>query len=74
MITIGRMAEKYGVLPHVVEQNATTYDFMITDVLAAYDSYQMAKTKAKGTAPDPNAYKINQDQLQTILQKGKQNK
>jgi len=74
MITIGRMAEKYGMLPHVVEQNATTYDFMITDVLAAYDSYQMEKQRAKGTAPRPDAYKLNQDQLQTILQKGKKKK
>jgi hypothetical protein len=44
---------------------------MITDVLAAYDTYQSAKVKAKGTAPDPNAYKISQDQLQAILNKGK---
>jgi hypothetical protein len=71
MITIGRMAEKYGMLPHQVEKHATTYDFMITDVLAAYDTYQSAKVKAKGTAPDPNAYKISQDQLQAILNKGK---
>jgi len=74
MITIGRMAEKYGMLPHQVEQHATTYDFMITDVLAAYDSYQMEKQRAKGTAPRPDAYKLSQDQLQTILQKGKQKK
>jgi hypothetical protein len=72
MITIGRMAEKYGMLPHQVEAHATTYDFMITDVLAAYDNYQMAKNKAKGAPVDPKLYNLNQDQLQTILKKGKQ--
>ena len=43
MITIGRMAEKYHMLPSHVEQNATTYDFMITDVLATYEQYLAAK-------------------------------
>jgi hypothetical protein len=72
MITIGRMAEKYHMLPHQVEQNATTYDFMITDVLAAYDNYMQAKSKAKGGAVDPKLYNLSQEKLQAILNKGKQ--
>jgi hypothetical protein len=72
MITIGRMAEKYHMLPHEVEQRATTYDFMITDVLAAYENYMQAKTKAKGGAIDPKLYNLSQEKLQAILNKGKQ--
>jgi len=61
MITIGRLAEKFHMLPHQVEQNATTYDFMITDVLATYDNYQQAKSK-KGTL-DPKMYNLSTKQL-----------
>ncbi len=67
MITVGRLAEKYHMLPHQVEQNATTYDFMITDVLATFDNYQQAKTK-KGTL-DPKAYNLSTEQL--LAMKGK---
>lgn len=69
MITIGRMAEKYHMLPSQVEANATTYDFMITDVLAAYDNYQQAK--AKGGTLDPNTYKLTTEQLLKIKNKNK---
>lgn len=70
MITIGRMAEKYHLLPHQVEQNATTYDFMITDVLAAWERFQQAK--GKGGTIDPNLYNLSSEQLLTILNKTKQ--
>ena len=73
MITIGRMAEKYHMLPSQVEANATTYDFMITDVLAAYDQYQLAKVKANGTL-DPKMYKLSQEQLLEIKNKTIQDK
>jgi hypothetical protein len=69
MITIGRMAEKYHMLPSQVEANATTYDFMITDVLAAYDKYQQAK--AKGGTLDPSVYKLTTEQLLKIKNKNK---
>ncbi len=72
MITIGRMAEKYGMLPHQVEQHATTYDFMITDVLAAYENYMQAKTKAKGGTIDPKLYNLSEEKMLAILNKGKQ--
>jgi hypothetical protein len=69
MITIGRMAEKFHMLPHVIEQNATTYDFMIVDVLAAYDRFQASKAKNK--IPSADAYNLSQDQLQKIIGKNK---
>lgn len=69
MITIGRMAEKYHMLPHQVEQNATTYDFMITDVLASYENYMQAKSK--GGTLDPKAYNLSTEQLMAIRDKAK---
>jgi hypothetical protein len=68
MITVGRMAERYGLLPHEVESRATTYDFMITDVLATYDKYQSAKSKG---LPDPSVYNFSQDQLQEMVARNK---
>jgi hypothetical protein len=66
MITIGRMAERYGMLPHQVEKQATTYDFMVTDVLATFDKYQHAKSKG---LPDPSVYNFSQEQLQQLVAK-----
>jgi hypothetical protein len=40
MIVIGRMAERYHMLPHEVAARATTYDYMIQDVLHTYDEFQ----------------------------------
>lgn len=69
MISIGQMAEKYHMLPSQVEAHATTYDFMITDVLAAYERFKQAKSK--GGTLDPKMYDLSQEQLLTILNKGK---
>jgi hypothetical protein len=69
MITIGRMAEKYNMLPHQVEQNATTFDFMITDVLATYENYLQAKSK--GGPLDPKLYNLSTEQLMAINNKVK---
>lgn len=62
MITIGRMAERYGMLPSQIIEHATTYDLMISDVLATYDKYQESKTKGKGRA-DPSIYAFTQEEL-----------
>lgn len=64
---IGRMAEKYGKLPHEVEQNATTYDIMIMDVLSTYDNYQ--QQKASGKLIDASVYGLNQEDLKKIMEK-----
>lgn len=65
MIVIGRMAEKYHMLPHEVEQKATTYDYMIMDVLATYDEYEQAKSK--GNTLDPSIYKLTPEELQQMM-------
>ena len=65
MITIGRMAEKYGMLPSQVVEHATTYDVMISDVLATYDRYQESKSKGKGIA-DPSTFDFTQEELLNI--------
>lgn len=69
MITIGRMAERFHMLPSQVEANASTYDFMIIDVLATWDKYEQGKKK--GGTLDPSVYKISTDQLLSIMGKNK---
>ncbi len=64
---IGRMAEKYSKLPHEVEQNATTYDIMIMDVLSTYDNYQ--QQKSSGKLIDASVYGLNQEDLKNIMNK-----
>lgn len=67
MIMIGRMAEKYGMLPSQVEQQATTYDIMISDVLATWENYQQQKISGKPL--NPELYKFRQDELTEMLRK-----
>lgn len=62
MITIGRMAKLYGLLPSEVEFRATTYDLMITDVLATWDSHQADPAQTEN---------YSEDQLQEILKGAK---
>lgn len=68
MISVGRMAEKYGMLPSQVEQHATTYDLMITDVLATYDRFMQSKQSGK---IDPNVYQYTEEELKEMMQKAK---
>jgi len=65
MIMIGRMAKEYGMLPSQVEQQATTYDIMITDVLATYNNYQQQKQSGK---VDPSVYEYSQDELIKMME------
>jgi hypothetical protein len=58
------MAREYGMLPHQVDQNATTYDMMVTDVLATYERYQ--QQKATGKPMDPSIYKFTEAELQAM--------
>jgi len=71
MIMIGRMAKEYGMLPSQVEQQATTYDIMISDVLATYENYQQQKASGK---VDPSVYEFNQDELKKMMEKANGNK
>lgn len=66
MISVGRMAEKYGMLPHEVKERATTYDIMVTDVLATYLAYEQAK--ADGSV-DPSLYGLSEDEMKQMLEK-----
>ena len=66
MIMIGRMAKEYGMLPSHIEQQATTYDIMITDVLATYENYQQQKASGK---VDPSVYEFSQAELESMMEK-----
>ena len=63
---IGRMAKEYGMLPSQIEREATTYDIMITDVLATYENYQQQKASGK---VDPSVYEFSQAELESMLEK-----
>lgn len=65
---IGRMAKEYGMLPHMVEQQATTFDIMVTDILATYEQYQQQKASGK---IDPKIYGFSQDEMQSMMEKSK---
>ena len=66
MISVGRMAEKYGMLPHEVKERATTYDIMITDVLATYLAYE--EQKQSGVV-DPRLYGLDENEMKQMLEK-----
>lgn len=63
------MAKLYGLLPSDVASRATTYDLMVTDVLAAYEHYQAVT--AQGGSMDPEALNefYDVDDLKQILDK-----
>ena len=63
---IGRMAKEYGMLPSQIEREATTYDIMITDVLATYENYQQQKASGK---VDPSVYEFTQNELESMMEK-----
>lgn len=69
MLTVGRLAERYHMLPHEIAEKATSFDLMITDVLATYDKYQESKQGNK--LPDSKVYGYNQDDLMKIRNKAK---
>jgi hypothetical protein len=69
MITIGRLAEKYGVLPHVVRDDADSYDFMIYDVLATYDQYM--EQKKSGKLIDGKLYGLTTEEMMRLKDLGK---
>lgn len=71
MIMIGRLAEKYGMLPSQVIANATSFDLMIYDVLATFDEYQ--RQKAEGNV-DPDLYGFTDEELAIMHAKAKESK
>jgi hypothetical protein len=69
MITIGRMAETYGLLPSEVASRATTYDLMVTDVLATYEKY--TQQKSSGKLVDPAVYQLSADELTVMMEQAR---
>lgn len=59
MITIGRLAKQYGLLPSDVASRATTFDLMVTDVLASYETYEYYKSQGK-TMPQEDQFSENE--------------
>jgi len=53
-------------LPSQIEREATTYDIMITDVLATYENYQQQKASGK---VDPSVYEFSQAELESMMEK-----
>ena len=65
---IGRMAKQYGMLPSMVEQQATTFDIMVTDMLATYEHYQQQKANGK---VDPKIYGFSNEELLSMMEQNK---
>lgn len=66
MITIGKLAKQFGMLPSQVYIQANTYDLMINDVLATYENYQQMKSSGK---IDHTIYKYTQEELINMMTK-----
>lgn len=64
------MAEKYHMLPHEIEQKATTYDLMIMDVLATFDNYQ--QQKSTGKLMDASVYGLKEEEMLEMVKRAKQ--
>lgn len=58
MISIGLLAKKYGRLPSEIVERATTFDLMVTDVLATWESH---------TADPSQTENYDENQLENIL-------
>lgn len=61
------MAKMYGMLPSEIIQRATTYDLMVTDILATYENYEYEK--ASGKVDYNKVYK--EEDLMKLLEKSK---
>jgi hypothetical protein len=64
------LAKEYGLLPSEVVTRATTFDLMVTDVLATYESYEYHKAQGK-LMPTDGAYE--EEELKAILEKARNN-
>jgi hypothetical protein len=64
VVTLGRLAERYHMLPSQVALHGTTFDMMVVDVLATYD----ANEQQKGKAPKQTS-NYKQSDLETMMVK-----
>jgi len=60
----------YGLLPSEVAARATTYDLMITDILATYEQYEYNKAMGKGVEVKEGDY--TEDELMRIMEKARE--
>ena len=63
------MAKLYGMLPSEVATRATTYDLMVTDILATYEQYEYNKATGKLTEVGESDY--TSDELMQMMEKAR---
>lgn len=67
MISVGRMAKMYGLLPSQVKNFGTTYDIKVTEAMISWENklYEESKT---GVPAAPN---LSQEQMKAMIEKVK---
>lgn len=65
---IGRLSKDLGMLPSQIEQQATTYDIMVMDVLNTFENYQQQKVNGK---VDPKVYNYTEEELKAMMEKSR---
>lgn len=64
MLTVDKMAQRYGLLPTEVLDRATTLDLAILDVSERYQQYITKKHQGKLTLNQPN---LSQDEMKSMI-------
>lgn len=64
------MADRFHMLPSEIVKRATTYDYMIMDILGVYNEYESAQHE--GRLADTKIYGDNTDQLAEMLAKSRE--
>lgn len=64
MITLDRIAHRYGLLPSEVLLRGTTLDLTILDLAFKWDRYQHNKSNGKATL---NQVNLNQDEMKEMI-------
>jgi hypothetical protein len=52
MISIGNMAKMYGLLPSEVVERGSTFDLMVTDVLATWENHRADPAQTENYNPE----------------------
>ena len=64
MISVGRMAKMYGLLPSQVRNFGTTYDIKVTEALMDWEN-KIAEEARTGV---PAAPKLSQEQMKAMIE------
>lgn len=70
MISVGRMAKMYGLLPSQVKHFGTTYDIKVTEALMAWEN-KLYEESASGVPAAPN---LSQEQMKAMIEKVREKK